>query len=138
MLGVVTGGERELSAQECWALLARGWLGRVALTANALPIVVPVEYCVTGDELALCLGRHDIPARRLVDAVVGFATDFVDDATREGWTVHVQGTTRLADAHVTCATHEQAQIVFLVPAVVTGQTLQLCPFGRDLLTGPAQ
>ncbi len=67
----------------------------VSIPRGSLHIAL-IEYCVTGDELALCLGHYDIPASSIARAVIGFTTDFIDDATHEGWTVHVQGVTRLA------------------------------------------
>jgi hypothetical protein len=79
-----------ISVSQCWALLHRGWFGHLSVSVNALPLVVPVEYCVAGAELALCLGQYALPASAL-DAVVGFATETLDPATREGWSIQIQG-----------------------------------------------
>jgi hypothetical protein len=122
-----------ISVSQCWALLHQGWFGHLSVSVNALPLVVPVEYCVTGDELALCLGQYALPASAL-DAVVGFATETLDPATREGWSIQIQGrshTTGRSSAS-TCARHERGQIAYLTPQTINGQHLHLCPIG----TGP--
>ncbi len=128
--------EHDISAGECWALLRQGWFGRVSLSLNALPTILPVEYCVADEELGLCLGHYDVPDRSLTGAVIGFATDGIDEGTHQGWVVQVQGLARLhtTDAPA-CDRHDRGRIVYLTPEVIHGQTLDLCPFGQGLL-GP--
>ena len=126
--------EHEISAERCWALLRSGWLGRVSLSLNALPTILPVEYCVTGNELCVCLGHYDVPKRSVANAVIGFATDGINETTHQGWTVHVHGISRLAVTDVpTCGTHQHGQIVHLAPDIIHGQTLTLCPLGHGPL-----
>ena len=119
-----------ISAARCWALLHQGWFGHLSVSVNALPLIVPVEYCVRGDEIALCLGRCALPSGAL-DAVVGFATEALDPETREGWSIQVQGRSRASEpgSTSTCARHDQGQIAYLTPQTINGQYLRLGPVG---------
>jgi nitroimidazol reductase NimA-like FMN-containing flavoprotein (pyridoxamine 5'-phosphate oxidase superfamily) len=127
--------ENAISESRCWELLRAGWFGRVALSVDALPAIVPVEYCIDRNELAICLGERRMSERSLNNAVVGFATDSIDSASHTGWTVQVQGRARLAqpDAAATeCGQHASGQIVYITPHTISGRSLQLCPFGTGL------
>ena len=90
-----------LSAEECYALLAEADIGRVILTAQALPTALPVSYVV--DLLQRCsqaLDNGDIvfrtgPGTKLSAAgkgtVVAFEVDQFEPALRMGWSVVVTG-----------------------------------------------
>lgn len=125
--------ENAIMASACWDLLRDGWFGRVALSVDALPAILPVEYRLDRDELAICLGQYRLSQRSLNNSVVAFATDAIDTTTHIGWTVQVQGRARLVEPHDTstdCGQHEHGQIIYLTPHTIGGQRLQLCPFGR--------
>jgi len=55
---------RHLSAAQCLDLLATGWVGRVGVTVEALPVILPVNYVVC-DEVVLFRdgGRHQARCR---------------------------------------------------------------------------
>jgi len=127
--------ENAITVSACWDLLRDGWFGRVALSVDALPAILPVEYRVDRDELAICLGQYRLSQRSLHNSVVAFATDAVDTTSHIGWTVQVQGRARRVealDASTDCGRHEHGQIIYLAPQSVSGQFLQLCPFGTGL------
>lgn len=120
-----------ISQAECWQLLSTVSLGRLALSLAALPTILPVQYYVDGDELAICLGHYDVSPRSLDDTVVAFATDMIDPSSRAGWTVQVQGRTTLprpVGVPTDCGQPTGGQIVHLAPAMVSGHRVQLCPF----------
>ena len=106
-------------------------LGRLGLSLGALPAILPVQYYVDGDELAICLGHYDISQHAVDNTLVAFAADLIDASTRSGWTVQVQG---LATAPkpigvpTNCGQPTAGQIIHLAPATITGQRSQLCPF----------
>jgi len=128
-------GEAAIPTPTCWELLRDGWMGRLALTVDALPAILPVEYCVTGEELALCLGQYRLPARSLNNAVVGFAVDSIDPPGHTGWTIHVYGLTRLPEPQTgatRCQHDEHGQIAYLNPDLISGHRLALCPLGTGL------
>src|SRR5438105_946518 len=83
-------GDDTIPESRCWELRT-GWFGRMALSVDALPAIVPVEYCFDGSELAICLGERRMSEHCVDNAVVGFATDAIDAVTYTGWAVQVQG-----------------------------------------------
>jgi hypothetical protein len=80
-----------LGRAECLALLGSAHLGRVGLSVDALPVIVPVGFSVMGDRVVL--GAHaDRRAVAAIDgAVVAFEADEWDRRTGSGWSVLVQG-----------------------------------------------
>ena len=65
----------------CWQLLATASVGRLALSVRALPVILPVQYCLDGRSLLICLGYHQIPERSLNQTIIAFAADAIDPAT---------------------------------------------------------
>jgi hypothetical protein len=123
--------QESLSESECWDLLATASLGRLVLSLHALPAVLPVQYYVDGDELAVCLGHHQIPAASINDVIVAFEADAIDQRTRSGWAVQVQGTSRLPQpigVPTDCGQPPAGRIAHLAPAHIQGQQIRLCPF----------
>lgn len=105
-------------------------MGRLALSLSALPAILPVQYYLDGHDLAICLGHYKIPERSVNGAIVAFAADAVDSTNRTGWTVQVQGTSRIPKrlgVPTNCGRPTAGQIVHLVPATITGQRIRLCP-----------
>ncbi|WP_367325247.1 helix-turn-helix domain-containing protein [Streptomyces sp. HUAS ZL42] len=80
----------ELDAQECRALLATAGVGRLAVSTDDGPVVLPVNYSVVdgvivfrtepGSTMALASGKR-----------VAFEVDRIDDAFSRGWSVLVRG-----------------------------------------------
>ncbi|HEY5012155.1 MAG TPA: pyridoxamine 5'-phosphate oxidase family protein [Acidimicrobiia bacterium] len=126
--------ENTIPTERCWALLRQGWFGRLGLSVDALPAILPVEYSVAEGDIAVCLGQYRLNARSVNESVVAFAADLVDSETRSGWTVQVQGRARLPKRAVTteCGLHEPGQIIYITPQTVVGQSLRLCPLGTGL------
>ncbi|MFR9805154.1 pyridoxamine 5'-phosphate oxidase family protein [Pseudonocardia sp. RS010] len=84
----VVGGElSEISRAECLSLLAGAEVGRVAFTAQALPVVHPVAFLLDGEEIVFRTAAGSTLAAATRHAVVGFQVDHIDPATRTGWTV---------------------------------------------------
>ena len=83
---------RELSPDECVALLSVGSVGRVGLCAADGPQIVPVNYVLDGKSIVFrtsaygLLGRHDWSS-----GVVAFEVDELEAATRSGRSVVVRG-----------------------------------------------
>jgi nitroimidazol reductase NimA-like FMN-containing flavoprotein (pyridoxamine 5'-phosphate oxidase superfamily) len=91
-----TRGPALLGRDECLALLRRGTLGRVALSAAALPVVVPVPYALTDAGIVIRLGDDPSIDEALVDSVVAFSVDDIDPVNHTGWSVLVTGVAREA------------------------------------------
>jgi len=98
-LGVVTlmfdrNGLEILGRDECLELLESCPVGRVALTAHALPVVVPVNHRLLGEDLVFATGVGSKLLAMAKGTVVGFEVDDFDPATRSGWSVLVVGMAR--------------------------------------------
>jgi uncharacterized protein len=121
----------EMTSSECWQMLTTRSVGRLALCVAALPAIMPVQYYVDGDEVAICLGHHELPRRSFNDAIVAFSSDFLDFSTRSGWSVQVQGrmtVPRQPGVPTDCGSPTAGQIVHLAPETLKGYRLSLCPF----------
>jgi len=89
-------GFHVLTADECRRLLASKRIGRLALTVDALPCVLPVQYEMVGGGLLLRTpGHHEVRAG-LDGEVVGFEADDLDLEHGVGWCVSVTGRARVA------------------------------------------
>lgn len=124
--------------RECWELLASVPIGRMALSVQALPAILPVQYYLDGRTLAVCLGHRDLPESSLDGAVVAFAADAIDPVTRSGWSVQVQGRSALArepGAAAECGSPAAGQVVRIEPVLISGYRVHLCPFIESLLAG---
>jgi hypothetical protein len=130
-------GDEQITEEECWELLASASVGRIALSIHALPAIFPVQYYLHGRNLAVCLGHLQLPERAL-NAVVAFAADAIDPASRSGWSVQVQGQAsvpRQPIAGTFCGWPTAGQIVHVEPGTISGHRVHLCPFIDSLLSG---
>lgn len=80
----------ELSRQESWELLGSHGVGRVAITNEAGPAILPVNYLVLGEEVAFKTSPESGPARA-PGHEVAFEVDRIDEAFSRGWSVLVVG-----------------------------------------------
>ncbi|MFJ3442219.1 helix-turn-helix domain-containing protein [Streptomyces sp. NPDC086081] len=80
----------ELTEAECRALLATHGVGRLAVPADAGPLVVPVNYQVADGAIVFRTQPGATPAE--ADGhQVAFEVDRIDEAFSEGWSVLVRG-----------------------------------------------
>ena len=80
----------ELSDAECRQLLAGHHVGRLGVVIEGQPLVLPVNYVFDGARIAI---RSD-PGTKLTAstlAKVSFEIDGIDEESRGGWSVLVQG-----------------------------------------------
>ncbi|MEU9991369.1 pyridoxamine 5'-phosphate oxidase family protein [Streptomyces sp. NPDC048045] len=132
---VTDDGFRALDRQACLHLLAKVPVGRVVYTRQALPAVLPVNFCLDTDSSVLVRTSAGSDLVRAVDgAVVAFEADAFDATARSGWSVVVTGRALLVTDP---AEHERLSHsgptswrplgngVFLriEPAVITGREL---------------
>jgi uncharacterized protein len=127
-------GWQELSKSECFGLLARERLGRVAFVDDLGPIVMPVNFV---------LDRHMVVFRtddgtKLDAAVrgsrVAFEIDGTDEAARTGWSVVIRGEAVQVTGPAELARLRQLPLypwapgakphyVRILPAVLTGRRI---------------
>jgi len=91
----VWSGFAALTADECRRLLRANRIGRLAVTAGALPCVLPVQYVVDGDRILLRTPGHHEVGDGIDGQVVGFETDDLDLDHGVGWCVSVTGTAQV-------------------------------------------
>ncbi|MDC0765394.1 pyridoxamine 5'-phosphate oxidase family protein [Streptomyces sp. HD] len=85
-------GFRELCRQECLRLLATASVGRIVHTRQALPAVLPVNFCLDTDTAVVLRTAADSELARAIDGVVvAFEADEVDAVAHAGWSVVVTG-----------------------------------------------
>ena len=84
-----------LSRSECVQLLTRAQVGRVVLTAGALPAVVPVAFAVLDDAVVMCTSSDTRLAAAADGGVLAFEIDEIDLPSRTGWSVLVTGVAEL-------------------------------------------
>jgi nitroimidazol reductase NimA-like FMN-containing flavoprotein (pyridoxamine 5'-phosphate oxidase superfamily) len=80
-----------LPREECLALLASATIGRIGLSADALPLVLPVNHCLDGDRIVFRTGEGTKLASATRNAVVCFEVDGIDPVFHDGWSVVVTG-----------------------------------------------
>ncbi|WCO66546.1 pyridoxamine 5'-phosphate oxidase family protein [Iamia majanohamensis] len=89
-------GLEVLSRPQCLALLAGASLGRVGVTVDALPVVLPVGFCLADDRILIRTSPGTKLAAALRGSVVAFEADDVDPLYHAGWSVLVTGIARTA------------------------------------------
>lgn len=83
-----------LERDECLLLLRSATLGRIGLTANALPIVLPVNFWFDGEQILVRTGAGTKLEAATRNAVVAFEVDDIDRLDHTGWSVVVTGRAR--------------------------------------------
>lgn len=80
-----------LSRQECLALLAMARVGRLGVSIEALPAILPVNFRLARDRIVI----RTVPGTKLAaaatQAVVAFEVDDYDPQGTWGWSVLVRG-----------------------------------------------
>jgi nitroimidazol reductase NimA-like FMN-containing flavoprotein (pyridoxamine 5'-phosphate oxidase superfamily) len=85
-------GFRELDRRESLRLLESAAIGRIVHTRQALPAVLPVNFCLDDDGAVVLRTSAASELARAVDGtVVAFEADDVDRTARAGWSVVLTG-----------------------------------------------
>lgn len=126
----------ELPEEECWARLAPGGIGRVALSTDSGPVVLPVNYRIHDGTVVYRTGTGSTPASA-VGHRVAFEVDHIDEALRGGWSVLVSGLAVRVDDQVAVeqlmhqgdpdpwAGGERNVWIGIAPSAVTGRSISL-------------
>jgi nitroimidazol reductase NimA-like FMN-containing flavoprotein (pyridoxamine 5'-phosphate oxidase superfamily) len=80
-----------LSRDECLRLMAQVPIGRVAVVVGSIPVVVPVNFALYGDDIVFRTGTGTKLLAALGRSIVSFEADAVDKVNRSGWSVLVTG-----------------------------------------------
>jgi uncharacterized protein len=87
-------GLEVLSRDACLHLLSTATLGRVGVTSDALPKVLPVNFRFDGRQILIRTGMGTKLDAATNNAVVAFEVDEIDPLTHTGWSVMVTGMAR--------------------------------------------
>jgi transcriptional regulator with XRE-family HTH domain len=82
-----------LDLDECRALLGTHGVGRLGLTRQDDPAIIPVNYQITHGDVAFRTTPGTLPASA-ADQKVAFEVDHIDDALGQGWCVLIVGDAR--------------------------------------------
>jgi nitroimidazol reductase NimA-like FMN-containing flavoprotein (pyridoxamine 5'-phosphate oxidase superfamily) len=88
-------GLEALDEDQALALAATVPVGRVVYSRFALPAVHVVNFVLDGRDVVFRTRKGAKFGAAVADAVVAFEVDWIDDATRSGWTVTLTGRSRL-------------------------------------------
>lgn len=83
-----------LRRAEALRLLATQKIGRIAVTSGALPVILPVNFTVVGEEIVIRTTRGTKLDAATRGAVVAFEVDDFDAWAHTGWSVAVTGVAR--------------------------------------------
>jgi nitroimidazol reductase NimA-like FMN-containing flavoprotein (pyridoxamine 5'-phosphate oxidase superfamily) len=90
-------GLEVLDRAECLRLLATAGVGRIAISARAMPVILPVHYVLDGDDIVVRTHRGSTLDLATQGAVVAFEADCVGPGADLAWSVLVTGKARHAD-----------------------------------------
>lgn len=133
--GMGTGQDaiRDLSREQCLALLSETSFGRVAVSQGALPLILPVNYAMDGPAIVFRTRQGGLLDRTCRNSVVAFEIDTYDEDTRSGWSVVAVGVAnvlyagdwlRAVELGLTSAgAADGAVFVKIVPGTVTGRAV---------------
>ena len=125
-----------LPEPECWRLLDKHGVGRIAFLAGQdwLPHVHPLNYTVRDHGLVMRTRQGSLLETTLGRSAGGcpgrlFEVDHLDDAQREGWSVLLRGQVALGDVTDEPADAEpwaggvRVRQVHLTPQIITGRRI---------------
>ena len=81
----------ELDRAEALDLLTAKKVGRIGFLAEDGPVVLPMNYVLSGDHIIVRTVAFGVVARSAIDQKVAFEVDDVDDFLEAGWSVLVRG-----------------------------------------------
>jgi nitroimidazol reductase NimA-like FMN-containing flavoprotein (pyridoxamine 5'-phosphate oxidase superfamily) len=84
-----------LDRAQCFSLLSRATLGRVAVTIGALPAIFPVNFCMVAGQVVFRSGEGTKLTAALSGTIVAFETDWECEASGEVWSVQIVGASRV-------------------------------------------
>jgi nitroimidazol reductase NimA-like FMN-containing flavoprotein (pyridoxamine 5'-phosphate oxidase superfamily) len=131
----------ELDAAECLELITPGGIGRVGFNTSGGPVVLPVNYTVHDGAVLFRtafggLMDEDLSTGiRGVELKIAFEVDHVDEATREGWSVLIQGAAHRISSEEELAAVQRADLepwaggerrlyISVTPVQITGRRIR--------------
>jgi nitroimidazol reductase NimA-like FMN-containing flavoprotein (pyridoxamine 5'-phosphate oxidase superfamily) len=126
----------DLSPDQCWELLGRKTVGRLAVSITNHPDIFPVNYRVSDEKIVIKTAEGQKLAAAVLGTSVAFEVDALDDATKTGWSIVVKGTAeepRRLEDYLSAedlgiepwAQGDKNRYIVIVPSRVTGREIPL-------------
>jgi uncharacterized protein len=127
-------GLEVLTRDECLYLLSGVPVARIGLSLRALPVVLPVNFVVDReqDQVIIRTAAGSKLDAALLHAVVALEADHVDPMSHGGWSVLVQGTSRVL---MLPGEIERARTLALQPWVNAGTRDHFVAISMDIVSG---
>jgi hypothetical protein len=103
------GAVQSLTREECLTRLSGQRIGRVSVSKDALPVIVPVIYTQDGGYVVFHAPLDQSFATLCDHAVVAFEADGLSAVEDGGWSVHVVGVASMLD-HAGSGSQRSAQV----------------------------
>lgn len=124
-------GLEVLDRSESLAALVSVPVGRVGLSVDALPVILPVNFVVDGDDIIIRTADGARTDAALGGSVVAFEVDAHDRTGQMGWSVLVRGRSRFVDDPSEIARLSEAW----VPSWQAPETSRWVAISMDIVTG---
>ena len=130
-----------LDEVECRRLISAGGVGRIGYTGRFGPTILPVNYALHEGTIVFRTGQHSPLGEDLrtgiehAESKVAFEIDETSPATREGWSILIQGSAHLVDSEAErvsvvqsgvepWAGGEKELFVRVIPTRITGRRVR--------------
>ena len=130
-----------LNEAECRRLIAAGGVGRIGYTGRFGPAILPVNYALHEGTIVFRTGQHGPLGEDLrtgiehAESKVAFEIDEISPATREGWSILVQGAAHPVDSEAERASvlrsgvepwagGDKELFVRVIPTRITGRRIR--------------
>ena len=107
---------RFLDRERCLELLGGSRLGRVAVTLDGVPHVVPVNYALLDGDVVFRTGHGTKLHAALLAQPMSFEVDDFDELGHRGWSVLVSGRSQVVDDPATLARVDALRLESLDPS----------------------
>jgi nitroimidazol reductase NimA-like FMN-containing flavoprotein (pyridoxamine 5'-phosphate oxidase superfamily) len=111
--GAVT---QPLDEAECLQLISAGGVGRIGYTGRFGPTILPVNFALHEQTIVFRTGQHSPMGEDLRTGIadaeykVAFEIDEISPATREGWSILIQGSAHHVDSEAELAAVRQSGV----------------------------
>jgi hypothetical protein len=133
----LTGVVEELDHAECVAALRRASFGRIAVSQDALPLILPVNFAYDETHIVFRTRAGGILDRACRNTIVAFEIDDFDIASGSGWSVSVVGVANVLHRGewlralelglISAGAGEGSVFVAIKPGVMTGRRVAAKP-----------
>ncbi len=128
-----------LTRSECLELLAQVEIGRIALSMDALPVILPVAFALIDDDVHFWSMRDSKLDAAVDNRVVAFESGAYEPETGTGWSVLLQGLTQAVhesdslwspaspfpSPSPSATSEDRYRMIRIQPGSVTGQRIRI-------------